>query len=206
MKTSEKFLKMQEKEEFILASASPRRKALLEEAGLVFCMETSDIDEVNGGEGMNPKEIVLLNAQRKAYAVSARHAGKNILSADTMVVCDGKIIGKPADLNEAKSILNHLSGKMHEVLTAVVWLAPKKQASFKEIACTKVFFLRLTDHLIEDYLNKVNVLDKAGAYALQEHGEMLIEKIEGSLTNVIGLPMEIVGKFLKIELPSSYNS
>ncbi|MDR2462948.1 MAG: Maf family protein [Verrucomicrobiales bacterium] len=181
--------------ELILASASPRRQDLLREAGIPFSVNIPAIDEWDHRThaDLSPAEIVLANAERKARAVADRHPNAAILAADTTVVCDGQFMGKPADRQDAAAMLKFLSGKMHEVLTGVALSVSGELKT--EVARTQVTFRNLTAADIDHYMTKVNVMDKAGAYGYQEHGELIVEKIEGSPTNVIGLPMEIVRRW-----------
>jgi septum formation protein len=174
---------------FVLASGSPRRRQLLGEAGYKFEVITSPADEV-AHDWLTIRELTNWNAARKATAVSEMRPEAVVLAADTLVVIDGQVLGKPADFEDAVSILRRLSGRAHEVCTAVriVARAPGKSESFHEMS--RVHFRTLNDAAIRKYLEKIDPLDKAGAYAAQGHGKEIIEKIEGSYTNVVGLPME----------------
>lgn len=174
---------------FVLASHSPRRRELLAAAGFEFQAVSADIVERSDVD-LTLRELTLLNARRKAAAVASLHPDAVVLAADTLVALDGAIIGKPVDLNHAAQILQRLSGRAHEVCSAVFIcnLSGARSTSFHEIS--RVHFHRLNKPTIEKYMLKVNPLDKAGAYAAQGHGAEIIEKIEGSFTNVVGLPME----------------
>ena len=173
----------------VLASNSPRRRELLLEAG--FRLETV------GGEveerfvvDLTLRELTALNAIRKAM-VTARMRPKNIvLAADTLVSIDDQILGKPKDKGEAIAMLERLSGRVHDVCTSVFicHLEQAKSASFYDIS--RVSFRKLSGGKIDKYLARVHPLDKAGAYAAQGFGSEIIEKIDGSYTNVVGLPME----------------
>ncbi len=168
----------------ILASASPRRSALLKEAGPIFAsmrILTSDVEE-----GNDPLD----NAMRKAEAVAQMNSQALVIGADTVIRFEGKTIGKPADLEDAKRILAMLSGRTHDVATGVCVRCVEAGILVRFEETTHVTFRALTPGIIDKYVQDVNVLDKAGAYAIQEHGEDIIEKIDGSLTNVIGLPVE----------------
>ena len=168
----------------ILASASPRRSALLKEAGPAFAemrIMTSHVEE-----GSDPLE----NAMRKAEAVAQLNPKAIVIGADTVIRFEGEIIGKPADLEDAKRILAKLSGHTHDVATGVCVRCVEADYLVRFEEATHVTFRTLTPQMIDDYIQAVNVLDKAGAYAIQEHGEDIIESIDGSLTNVIGLPVE----------------
>ena len=168
----------------ILASASPRRSALLKEAGPAFAsmrIMTADVKE-----GDDPLE----NAMRKAEAVAELNPRALVIGADTVIRFEGKTIGKPADLEDAKRILAKLSGRTHDVATGVCVRCVEAGILVRFEEATHVKFRTLTHEIIDKYVQDVNVLDKAGAYAIQEHGEDIIESIDGSLTNVIGLPVE----------------
>jgi septum formation protein len=136
------------------------------------------------------RELTALNAIRKGMSVARGHPKKVVLGADTLVALEDEIIGKPKDLDDAARVLRRLSGRFHEVCSAVFicHLASARSTSFYEIS--RVRFRRLIKKEIERYLAKINPLDKAGAYAAQGYGGEIIEKIEGSYTNVVGLPME----------------
>jgi septum formation protein len=173
----------------LLASNSPRRVELLRAGGFEFetispgVAERFDVD-------LTLRELTALNAVRKGMPAARAHADEVVLAADTLVALGGKIIGKPFDLDHAAKILRRLSGRTHEVCSAVFicHLAARRSTSFQEIS--RVRFHRLTGAKIDNYLTKVNPLDKAGAYAAQGSGAEIIEEIEGSFTNVVGLPME----------------
>ena len=173
----------------LLASNSPRRRQLLTEAGFEFATIAPDASEKFDVD-LTLRELTILNAMRKAISIARSHPGEIVLAADTLVALNDQIIGKPRDVDEAAAILRRLSGRAHEVCSAVFicHLANARSTSFYEIS--RVWFRRLSDLAIRAYLDKVNPLDKAGAYAAQGHGAAIIEKIEGSHTNVIGLPME----------------
>ncbi len=174
----------------VLASRSPRRRELLLAAGVEdviiapSCAEESD--DASGGLAA----LVLANARTKATDVATRHPASVVIGADTLVWLEGEVLGKPEDLPSARQMLSRLSGRLHEVCTGVsiIRLEPHLQVEFHET--TRVRFRPLDDRLIDDYLSKVDVLDKAGAYALQEYGEMIVESVEGSRSNVVGLPVE----------------
>ena len=168
----------------ILASASPRRSVLLKEAGPVFAsmrIMTADVKE-----GDDPLE----NAMRKAEAVAKLNPQALVIGADTVIRFEGETIGKPAGLEDAKRILARLSGRTHDVATGVCVRYVEADILVRFEEATHVTFRTLTPDAIDKYVRDVNVLDKAGAYAIQEHGEDIIESIDGSLTNVIGLPVE----------------
>jgi septum formation protein len=172
----------------LLASQSPRRKELLQLAGLNFRAVAADVDETYSPE-WEPLFFPEYLAEKKAKA-SAHHAEKDeiILAADTIVLKENIIYGKPEDRQDAVRILKELSGAMHEVITGVCILEKKKIKTFS--AVTKVFFAVLTEEQISFYVDNFKPFDKAGAYAIQEWiGVVGIEKIEGCYFNVMGLPV-----------------
>jgi len=173
----------------ILASASPRRAELLREAGLEFQIVTKGVAEAHP-EHLAPSEISQLNAYRKARAVAKGHPDALVLGADTIVCLGAKVFGKPADLAEAVRTLSSLQGRTHEVITGVclIHLRAHRQRLFA--VRTAVTFRRLHAGQIRRYLGKINPLDKAGAYAIQEEGDEIVKAISGSYSNVVGLPLE----------------
>ena len=172
---------------FILASNSPRRRALLAEAGYEFEVIAPGVGE-EAAAHLSLRELTIANATRKGLAVSHVRPHRIVLAADTLVAFEGEIIGKPRDLNHARVILRRLSGRTHDVCTGVCIVGPQKKISFAEIS--QVRFRRLKERDIANYFRVVNPIDKAGAYAAQAAGRSIIASIEGSFTNVIGLPME----------------
>ena len=181
---------------FVLASGSPRRRQLLEEAGYQFEVVTPPIEEVTH-DWFTIRELTICNAGGKALCVAQTSPGAVVLGADTLVGLDNEVLGKPADLKEAAQILRRLSGRTHEVWTAICLchLALGRSESFQVVS--RVEFRELTDRAIQDYFKKVNPLDKAGAYAAQGHGKEIIQRIEGSYSNVVGLPMELTARMLR---------
>jgi septum formation protein len=181
---------------FILASGSPRRRQLLREAGYEFEVVSPPIEEVSHG-WLTIRELTIHNATRKALQVARASPEAVVLAADTLVTIDGEVLGKPADMPAAVAMLRRLSGRSHEVWTAVCicHAALAKSQSFEEIS--RVEFRALTEHAIKGYFAKINPLDKAGAYAAQGDGKEIIERIEGSYSNVVGLPMETTARVLR---------
>jgi len=173
----------------ILASASPRRSELLRQIGVEFNIVTSDTPEIHDGE-LTAREIAQVNAYRKARNVAKKHPDALVLGADTLVYLETILMGKPGSLEHAYQMLEQLQGRTHEVVTAVCLLNLRnhRQRIFTEV--TDVTFRPLDAVKIRRYLTKVNPLDKAGAYAIQEEGDLIVEKIAGSYTNVVGLPVE----------------
>ena len=173
----------------ILASASPRRRRLLLEHGYNFRVIPAEVTEVNPPH-LSPGEVTLFNARSKAHAIARNHPRDLILGVDTIVSFEGKVFGKPNTMEEAVEMLGRLNGRTHEVVSGV-WLrhgATGKERGFIDV--TRVHFRQLTDPEIRTYLNRIGPLDKAGAYAAQDDRGDLILRIEGSMSNVIGLPME----------------
>lgn len=173
----------------MLASTSPRRRALLATAGFKFEIARVAVAE-RSDCNLTLRELTLYNASRKSLSVARSHNREVILAADTLVAIDDEIIGKPADMKEAARIMRRLSGRTHNVCTTVFicQLSTARISTFSEIS--HVRFRNLTNNTIRAYLTKVNPLDKAGAYAAQDGGSEIIEAIDGSVSNVIGLPME----------------
>jgi septum formation protein len=183
----------------ILASGSPRRRDLLAEAGIPFRVETSDVDETALGL---PREVCLGNAELKARAVADRFPAEVVLGADTIVVLEGDIYGKPRDLAEAKSMLQRMCGRVHEVLTGVVIFRKETNEICTFVESTRVKFHSLETVDIDAYLRDVHTLDKAGAYAAQDDNGRLIALTEGLLSNVVGLPVERVSDALAMHFPT----
>jgi septum formation protein len=169
---------------------------LLNTVGFSFKTVSADVAE-KLDDDLTLCELTLFNARRKAAAVARLHPEAVVLAADTLVALEGEVIGKPRDLNHAAQILRRLSGRVHEVCSAVVisQLTPPRSTSFHEIS--HVRFHRLSKDKIDNYFAKINPLDKAGAYAAQGFGSEIIAGIQGSFTNVVGLPMEKTVRALK---------
>jgi len=181
--------------EIVLASQSPRRKQLLEWAEIDFEIIVANTDE-SFPEDLSPQEVAIHIASEKAKAVQAKAENKIIIAADTIVVLNGEIIGKPIDRNDAITTLNKLSGSHHKVITGIVIVQDKKRISFAD--STDVEFHSLTKEQIEFYVDKYKPYDKAGAYAIQEWiGVVGIKCINGDFYNVMGLPVSRVVKALE---------
>jgi nucleoside triphosphate pyrophosphatase len=178
---------------FVLASNSPRRRALLAEAGYEFEVVVPTGSELAVAQ-LSLRELTIANATRKAMAVARINRSRVVLAADTLVAMEGEIIGKPRDLNHARMILRRLSGRTHDVCTAVCIVHPRGRISFAEIS--QVRFRKLTESAITKYFKVVNPIDKAGAYGAQGASGSIIAAVKGSVTNVIGLPMERTKKVL----------
>ena len=173
----------------ILASASPRRAELLKLLPVEFTVLPSDAVEA-AFEHLSPLEICQLNAHRKARAVAKKIPDALVLGADTLVFLDNEILGKPRDRAEAQGMLTRLQGRHHQVVTGVSLIHLRGHQERIFAVSTDVLFHPLSAEQIANYLSKINPLDKAGAYALQEFGEMIISEISGSYSNVVGLPVE----------------
>jgi len=176
----------------ILASASPRRRELLEKCGVPFEVLVSNAEEKCGGGSETPAEVALHNALLKARAVAKDKPLFTVLGSDTIVVLGDEIIGKPPTRRAAVDTLLKLSGKTHTVITAIALVNLAKNTELSAFEESRVTFKKLTETIIEDYMGKVNVMDKAGAYGAQEYGDMIIENIDGNLDNVMGLPCALV--------------
>ena len=184
--------------QLILASASPRRSEILTAVGWKFEKRVADLDETEL-ENENPADYVLRLAREKALAVAATVENNLILGADTTVVVENEIIGKPKDFADAARMLRKLSGRWHEVLTGVALV--KKEAGEIEIRAdferTRVKFCNLTESEINYLVENGAPLDKAGAYAVQGVAALFIERIEGDYWNVVGLPVGLVYRLLR---------
>jgi len=179
----------------VLASASPRRKQLLEGAGYLVECVVSGAEEIED-HSFAPADLALENAARKAGVVAKDFPGRAIIAADTVVWKNGRFFGKPSDLDEAFQMLKELAGQTHEVVTGVVIHFPGGEtARFSESSL--VTFHALDDGEIRAYLGSIHPLDKAGAYAAQGDNGRIIKAIEGSVTNVIGLPLERIRELLQ---------
>ena len=173
----------------ILASASPRRAELLRLLELDFKILPSSAAEV-AHDHLTPLEVCQLNAHRKARAVAKKIPDALVLGADTLVFLGNEILGKPRDLKEAEKMLSRLQGRLHQVVTGVCLMNLRGHRERVFAVSTDVLFHPLTKKQIRHYLKNVHTLDKAGAYAIQERGELIIAEISGSFSNVVGLPVE----------------
>lgn len=173
----------------VLASRSPRRAALLRAAGLAFDIDPVDIDE-RPRDGEPPRDYVTRLALEKARQAACRNPGSLVLGADTAVLVGRRLLGKPADVAEAAGMLKLLSGRTHRVLTGVALCGGA--SSWTAVEVTRVHFLPLTDREIAWYVGTGEPDGKAGAYAIQGLGSRFVDRIEGSYTNVVGLPVTAV--------------
>lgn len=182
----------------ILASASPRRRQLLAKIGCEFKVVAPDIDESSfSDEGQKPCEFAKRLALAKARSVAAKFPAYLVIGADTVVDFKGHIIGKPADAKDAERIIRKLFAAPHKVITAVAIVRLADGIELVESDITTVYPKKLTDEQIARHLKSRSWRGKAGAYAIKENGDRFIEKIQGSLTNVMGLPIELLKNMLE---------
>lgn len=181
----------------ILASKSPRRRYLLKQAGLSFSVIPSSIDETSVPVS-SPETYVKALSEAKAENVSIKFPEKWVIGADTIVLKDGAILGKPDSITQARAMLKQLSGQTHQVLTGFAICCKSKNRKYSETVKTQVLFKSLTDKEIEWYIHTKEPFDKAGAYAIQGLGTLLVKSINGSYTNVVGLPVcEVIEILIK---------
>lgn len=173
----------------ILASASPRRKELLERADVRFEVIPAEVEEDNAGDE-NPEAMVRANAELKARWVAERYVDRFVLGSDTTVHLDGRVLNKPTDGEDAKSMLRRLSGRTHVVYTGVSLQNVSEGVCETFGVRSEVTFKPLDDATIDRYFSIVNPLDKAGAYGIQEGAEIIIESFAGSHSNIMGLPID----------------
>lgn len=179
-------------ETIILASTSPRRSELLSLAGIPFEVFASSVEEVRG---LPAPDAVRINSLRKAESVSLQFPGRFVLAADTLVELDGIVLGKPADSDQAFSMLKSLSGRMHHVNTCVTLINPEGSV-LTDTDCSSVVFDRIPDEELLDYVRTGEPLDKAGAYAVQGRAALWIRRLEGCWSSVVGLPLYLVRSLL----------
>ena len=181
----------------ILASKSPRRKELLERANIKFKIITENTSEIFNKD-VSIKDALIDVAYQKALPVFNKNQEDTIISADTIVVVDDIILGKPKDYNEAFHMLSLLSNRYHYVMTAVI--IKNKKIEIKFVEETKVYFKEITKKEIDEYILKENVYDKAGGYAIQEGASKFVTRIEGDYDNVVGLPItRVIEELKKVE-------
>ena len=173
---------------FILASASPRRRALLRQIGASFVSITPAVDEIKDGE--RPRDAVICNALMKARKVAEEYPEHAVLGADTVVVLNGMAFGKPRDAAEAHRVLSMLEGRQHSVLTGIAWVVDGRE--YTDAVETTVRFAPMTDAEIAAYVATGEPMGKAGAYAIQGRAAIYIEELCGSFSNVVGLPLHAV--------------
>lgn len=180
----------------LLASTSPRRRFLLREAGIAFdVVAPRDVAE-DFPPGEPPQELVVRHALAKARSAAAAHRGRLVLGADTVVVLDGRVFGKPADEEEARAMLAQLAGRTHTVYTGLALVDGSGGRELAEAEATAVTMRPLGDEEIAYYVATGEPLDKAGAYAVQGRGALLVERVDGDYFNVVGLPLHRLSKML----------
>ena len=172
----------------ILASGSPRRRELLDLMGLTYTVETPDVDESFSGR---PSETVMEISRRKAAAVAARHSDSIIIAADTLVFADGAL-GKPHTPERAKEMLRSLAGNWHHVYTGITVINTRSGRILRNVDKTRVHLVPMTEQEIDAYVATGEPLDKADAYGIQGMGGMFVDRIDGSYSNVVGLPMSML--------------
>lgn len=172
----------------ILASGSPRRRELLDLMELTYTVETPDVDESFSGR---PSETVMEISRRKAAAVAARHSDSIIIAADTLVFADGAL-GKPHTPERAKEMLRSLAGNWHHVYTGITVINTRSGRILRNVDKTRVHLVPMTEQEIDAYVATGEPLDKAGAYGIQGMGGMFVDRIDGSYSNVVGLPMSML--------------
>ena len=181
----------------ILASASPRRSELLDQVGIPYIVQPSSVEENMEGIEGTPAEIAEKLAYKKARDVASKVESGLVLGADTIVVIDNVILGKPKDKNDAQTMLVKLSGKEHQVITGVALIDVDKNRKLISHEMTYVTFRSLTDEMINAYIATPEPMGKAGAYAIQGVGAIFIEGIRGCYSNVVGLPLVKLSKMLE---------
>ncbi|MFX0558986.1 nucleoside triphosphate pyrophosphatase [Tepidibacillus infernus] len=183
-------------EKIILASSSPRRREILELIGISFLVHPSDVDE-GYNESNSPEDIVKQLATRKAMDIASYYQEGIIIGADTIVVLDGQILGKPKDEEDAFQMLNRLQGRSHQVFSGVAVVDAKTREVKASYQMTKVYMDPLSEEEIRLYIATKEPMDKAGSYGIQGFGAIFIEKIEGDYFNVVGLPVALLSTLLK---------
>ncbi|MBS1126520.1 MAG: Septum formation protein Maf [Nitrospirae bacterium] len=179
---------MPEERKIILASASPRRKEILGKTGLKFSVDAGDYKE-DMDLALKPRQLARFLSSEKARAVAVKYASALVIAADTFIVFQGSLLGKPHTREEARRMLTLLNGRQHSVLTGFTVIDTRTGKKLSRSVETKVFFKKMTGQEIESYVKTGEPLDKAGAYAIQGLGAVLVKKIEGDYFNVMGLPL-----------------
>lgn len=180
----------------ILASASPRRKELLEKLGLKFQVEPSNCEEDINSE-LEPHELAKSLSLKKAELVAMNHKNALVIAADTFIAFEGKILGKPQTETAARKMLAAISGRRHSVITGFTIIDTESNRVLSRSVATEVYIRQLTSNEIDAYVRSKEPLDKAGAYAIQGLGSVIVEKIEGDYFNVVGLPLSALAESLK---------
>ncbi len=183
--------------QFILASKSPRRRELLQKAGYRFEIVPPEVNEEGfDTQGTNPEEYAKSLALAKAESVAKRFPQKIVVGADTIADCEGRIIGKAIDAEDAEKIVRLLFSRPHKVITGLAIIRMRDNLKIVESDTTIVYPKPMTERQIEEHIKSGIWQDKAGAYAIQEQGDRFVERIEGSLTNVMGMPMELFERLI----------
>lgn len=182
--------------EIILASASPRRKEILENTKLKFRIIKSEVEEVIV-EGESPQQVVMRLSFEKCMDVASKHESSLVIGADTIVVLDGMILGKPKDEDEAYEMLRKLSNNVHQVITGISLINLEGNKKIIDYVVSNVKFKDLSEEDIKDYIQTNESLDKAGAYGIQGYGALLVDEIQGDYFNIVGLPISRVSDLLK---------
>lgn len=181
--------------QLILASASPRRRELLAQLGVAFSVIPAEVTE-HADPAAEPRTLVARNAALKADWVSVRHPEAVVLGADTTVFIDSSVLNKPRNLDEAKAMLRRLRGRTHTVFTGLAARRARDSLRIDAGVASEVTFKAFDETALDTYLARVHVLDKAGAYAIQEQGDLIVAGYAGSFTNIIGLPIETTKQIL----------
>ncbi|MGL5316279.1 MAG: Maf family protein [Peptostreptococcaceae bacterium] len=182
--------------DIILASASPRRKEILENTKLKFRIIKSEVEEVIV-EGESPQQVVMRLSFEKCMDVASKHESSLVIGADTIVVLDGMILGKPKDEDEAYEMLRKLSNNVHQVITGISLINLEGNKKIIDYVVSNVKFKDLSEEDIKDYIQTNESLDKAGAYGIQGYGALLVDEIQGDYFNIVGLPISRVSDLLK---------
>ena len=180
----------------LLASTSPRRSELLRQMGVEFTVFRNEVPEL-APEHLSPAETAQINAYRKAHATAKKFSDQIVLGADTVVSLGTEVLGKPTDQADAERMLVKLQGRTHQVITGVCLIQQRAHRQRLFFVATAVTFRKLHLGQIRRYLAKIFPFDKAGGYAIQEEGDLIVKHIHGSFTNVIGLPVERLRKELE---------
>jgi len=187
---------MPEKRKLILASASPRRKKILELTGLKFSIDAGDYEE-DMSLRLKPHQLAKFLSSEKAKTIAAKYTNALVIAADTFIVFKDHLMGKPNTREEARRMLTLLSGKAHSVITGFTIIDTNTKKKLSRSVETKVYFRKMTVQEIEAYIKTGEPLDKAGAYAIQGIGAIIVKKIEGDYFNVMGLPLSSLTEALK---------
>lgn len=181
----------------ILASASPRRKEILENTNIKFDIISSSIEELVL-DGESPCQMVMRLAFEKGIDIASKYKSNLVISADTIVVLDDNVLGKPKDEEEARQMISNLSGRTHQVITGISLINLENNKKIIDYVVSNVKFKKLSKDDINDYIKTKESLDKAGAYGIQGYGAILVEEIQGDYFNIVGLPISKLSDLLKI--------